>query len=135
MAKFKLAGNALVIQSEVKMEDMLKVQKYRKDKLTVKKEINGQEVILFGVCADKKLNNIFNKTYAVFSEDNVTEDGYGVITLEISNSTEGLPTVEDVIDECGEGLIYLNQIEKQMETALYAIQQNLDLLTSKIEIV
>lgn len=109
MAKVIIAGNAVVINSSVKLEDLKKVEKYRPSALTLYGGEDGKEPV-FRVTVGTGTGSI-NKNGACFSGATHDEAKLATITMVVGN-TENIK--EFVADEFGGALINLSKIEEKL---------------------
>ena len=113
MAKVAVMGNAIVITSGVKIEDLKTIQKYRPCALTLFGGEDGKEpmfVVKTG-CASS-----FNKYGATFAEATRGENG-GYATMTIVDEISGDPA-EFVAEKYGTAIRNLNALEEKLNGVL-----------------
>lgn len=106
MAKVTMLGQAVVITSAVKLEDIKLIKKYRPEALSLYEGEGAEKVPVFTIGATKAGNDI-NKIGAEFSHAN--EDGYAQITLYSESADK-----EEIADLIGRPLLKLNKLEETL---------------------
>lgn len=114
MAKVIIAGNAVVINSSMKLEDLKTIAKYRPDALTLTDE-NGDPVFSIRTCSGQ---GSINKIGAIFGEE--TRDDAKLASLTMVVSTDG-DIKEFVADEFGAALINLSKLEETLPAVVSEI--------------
>ena len=117
MAKITITGDAVVITSAVKAEDIKKVAKYQPQALALKDEESKEEI--FKVCFREGSNNI-GKYGAEFGGVSRDGQGFACITLAL-NIPADADAKELIADEFGNALLNLNKVEAQLPQAIQAI--------------
>ena len=117
MAKVKTMGQAIVVVSEVKLEDIKKIQKYRPEALVLKGgEDNKEEIFRVGI-GDGKIN-----TYgASFCEE--TRDDEKLATITMTTNYNGDDIKGFIADELGGALTNLGKLEKTLPEVLESIDK------------
>ena len=117
MAKVKTMGQAIVVVSEVKLEDIKKIQKYRPEALVLKGgEDNKEEIFRIGI-GDGKIN-----TYgASFCEE--TRDDEKLATITMTTNYNGDDIKGFIADELGGALTNLGKLEKTLPAVLDSIDK------------
>ena len=118
MAKVVIAGDAVVITSSMKLEDLLTIAKYRPDALVLKGGEDNKEVI-FRVAANKKGVGEINKYGATFGSESHDEAKLATITLGLC-AGEG-DFKEQVADMIGSAIIKLSDLEETLPEVLEQI--------------
>ena len=117
MAKVVSVGQAVVITSEVKLEDIKKIQKYRSEALVLKGgEDNKEEIFRIGI-GDGKIG-----TYgASFGE--ATRDDEKLATITMTTNYNGDDIKGFIADELGVALTNLGKLEKTLPAVLDSIDK------------
>lgn len=109
MAKITVMGDAVVITSALKLEDLANIAKYRKKSLILKGGEDGKEPI-FGICVKEGSVGSIDANGAVFGRADT--NGKAMITLV---KTGDPATVKArLADELGGALMNLNKLESQL---------------------
>jgi len=115
-AKVTIAGDAVVITSELKLEDIQTISKYRPKALTLMGGENNKEpIFVLGTSADGSIN----KYGASFS--GVARDGSGKATITMMMRGNTAEIKEAVADKFGAALISLGKLEAAMPAVLEEI--------------
>ena len=119
MAKITIAGNAAVITSAVKLEDIKTIAKYRPEALVLKGGEDGKEAIFAVSVARNGVGEI--GTYgAVFGAETHNDGKFATVTV-------GIPDIGDadikevVADKFGGALAKLNALEDTLPDVIAAI--------------
>lgn len=130
MAKINVVGNALIITSEVRAEDILLAQKFRPEALTLEDE-NKDPVFMIGVTKGTGSINGFGVSF-----DGVARDGSGKATLTLA--FDGPSDPDDVkaaiADKYGIAIARLNQIETALPEVLADIAEQKAAVVAAIEV-
>lgn len=115
MAKVRILGDAGVITSSHKLEDIKKLQKYNPEALKLRKENgNGEKVAVFAIgVGDTPHCSQYGITFATAERDG---SGKASLTFVIPADVEEVK--EWVEEEFGRALNYLNEIEAGLNTAI-----------------
>ena len=118
MAKIIIAGDAIVVKSDKKLEDIKTLEKYMPKELSLFEEEDGKKSEVFRVGSTNGQGSI-NQFGASFGA--VAHDGSGLATI-----TLPVPDgVEDVVsyasDLIGTAIVRLNQIEDGINLALSTV--------------
>lgn len=117
MAKIVIAGEAVVVTSAIKLEDLRKVAKYRPDALVLKGGEDGKEPIFrIGVCSG---TGKINKYGAEFGAETHDDAKLATITL-VTGALEG-DIREAVAEAIGASILNLNKLEETIPTVLAEI--------------
>lgn len=119
MAKIVIAGDAIVITSSMKLEDLLTIAKYRPEALVLKGGEDNKEK-LFCISANKRGDGDINKYGATFGSESHDNAKLATITLALCNTDEG-DVVERVADAIGSAITNLNALEKTLPEVLEQI--------------
>ena len=116
MAKVVSVGDAVVITSEVKLEDIKKIQKYRPEALVLKGgEDNKEEIFRIGI-GDSGIN-----TYGASFCKETRDDKLATITLTTNYSGDDIKGF--IADELGGALTNLGKLEKTLPAILESIDK------------
>ena len=117
MAKIVIAGEAVVVTSAIKLEDLRKVAKYRPDALVLKGGEDGKEpVFRIGVCSG---TGKINKYGAEFGAETHDDAKLATITL-VTDALEG-DIREAVAEAIGASILNLNKLEETIPAVLAEI--------------
>lgn len=130
MAKVIVAGNAVVINSSVKLDDLKMVAKYRPEALTLMGGEKGTDPVfsIFVAPGKGSISNIG----AVFSEE--TRDDAKLATMTMVVDPDG-DIKEFVADEIGQALINLSKLEEKLPEVVEEIKAERAAVLDSIEIV
>lgn len=116
MAKITVVGQAVVVTSAMKLEDIKKVAKYRPEALILKGgEDNKEDIFRLGVGAGS-----INKFGASFDKETRDEEKLAVVTM--TTTYDGAEIKDFVADELGAAFISLGKLE----AALPAVIEEID---------
>ena len=113
MAKITIAGNAVVITSELKLADLKNIEKYRPKALVLKGGEEGKEEI-FRIATTESAAGSLNQYGAAFGAESHGEDKKAVITMFMNNIPSDKSIAEVVADELGCAITNLNALEKTL---------------------
>ena len=117
MAKIVIAGDAIVVTSALKLEDIRAIEKYRPKELVLKGGEDGKEPI-FAVGTTAGAGNI-NAVGASFGRESHDAEKLATITM-CTNGVTG-DVKEWVADHIGSAIISLNKLEEKLPTVLEEI--------------
>ena len=118
MAKITIVGNAVVITSTLKLEEIYRVKKYRPDALTLKGGEDGKEPIFcIGVGSVGKINQYG----AEFDGETHDERKLATITLLLDGFGETEDLKEFIADGIGAWVATLGKLEAQIPAVLEEI--------------
>lgn len=130
MAKITITGNAVVVTSKMKLEDIKTIQKYRPDALILKGGEEGKEPIFkLGVCTGT--GNI-NKYGAEFGCETHDDSKRAVMTLISDYHEEDVK--EFVADTIGTYVVNLNKLEATLPKVLEEINKEKAEIMSNISV-
>lgn len=124
MAKIKVTGSAMVLTSDVKLEDIKKLEKFSPESLKIIDE-NENEVFKIGTGL-----NGFNKYGATFNEANA--DGKAVATVLLPEGIEN--KAKYVKDNYGYALLKLNTLEEFIAEALTELSADFEKIDANITV-
>lgn len=116
MAKIVIAGDAVVVKSDIKLEDIATIEKYRPNDLVLNGGEDGKEPI-FRAGTTTGAGNI-NSVGASFGRADA--DGKAIITMVMSD----VPTEKAkdwVADRLGSAIMNLNALEEKLPAVLSGI--------------
>jgi len=132
MAKTVIAGNAAIITSALKLEDLRTIQKYRPKALTLLGGEDGKEPI-FAIGVTEGAGSI-NKIGASFGRE--ANDGSGLATITMAIGDEFTGDVREwVADHFGEAIINLNALEGTLSSVLEEIATERDAMIASISVI
>ena len=118
MAKVKVIGNAMVVTSALKMEELKKLEKFSPASLILKDE---KDEPIFKISAGN--NGKLNGVSAVFN--GVSHDGQGYATLTMGVNVGQNEDVKEVVTEVfATALMRLNKLEAQLPDVLRTLEQD-----------
>lgn len=118
MAKITIAGDAVVVTSALKLEDIKTVAKYRPKALTLMGGEDGKEPV-FAVGVTEGAGNI-NAFGASFGRETYDDQKHACITLCTGMAVTG-DVKEWVADHIGSAIINLNKLEEALPAVLEEI--------------
>ena len=113
MARIAVMGNAIVVTSGVKLDELKTIQKYRPCALTLYGGEDGKEPMFVIKCG---CASSFNKYGATFAEETRGENG-GYATMTIVDEISGDPA-EFVAEKYGTAIRNLNALEEKLAGVL-----------------
>lgn len=132
MAKVTIAGQAVVITSEFKLEELAKIEKYRPDTLTLKGGEDGKEPIFRIVARKGAGGGEINRYGATFTSESNDDAKLATITMAFT----GAENVQDfVAEELGGSIINLNKLEASLNGVLGEIDAEKALILESITVV
>ncbi len=131
MAKLSITGDAVVITSAIKLEDIRTIEKYNKAALTITEEVDGEKIPVFSVCTGSKGEiNQFGATFASATRD---DKKFAQITLCICGAADDVKAW--AADKYGKALLRLNQLEAMIPTVLEQIAAEKTAVMANITVV
>ena len=117
MPKVTIAGDAVVVSSSMKLEDLKTIAKYRPKALTLMGGDNGKEpVFAIGITSGPGSINNFGVSFGRESHD---EQKLATVTMVLKGATGDV--AEHVADVLGAALISLGKLEAQLPAVLEEI--------------
>lgn len=132
MAKVAIVGEAVVITSSVKMEDLKKVEKYRPEALTLYGGEDGKEPI-YKIGTTGKTSGSINGIGAEFGGETHDENKYATITL--CNAGAGSDVRTEVAEKYGAAILKLNKLEANIPAVLAEIDAERATVLENITVV
>lgn len=130
MAKVTVVGNALVITSSLKLEDIARIAKYRPEALVLKNKENGEPIFKVGTTVG---GGSLSKYGAEFAESSRDSEKRAVLTLGFESKAEDLK--KGIADAVGDSLIKLNKVEENALAVLDEIAKEEEELLNSITIL
>lgn len=119
MAKIIIAGDAMVIESAAKLEDIKTLEKHNPKALALYEEDGKTEAFKVGTTKGEGCINAFGASFGSVSKNG---SGKAIITMKIpADVTDAKAYAEDTV---GTAIISLNAVEAQFETALAKVAQD-----------
>ena len=131
MSKATVVGDALVITSDLSLEDIKTVEKYGPEHLVLKGGEDGKEE-LFAICSCEGSGDI-NECGAAFGRTTRDDGKYAVITMMIGDVKGDV--AQYVADLIGPALYKLNKLEAQIMAAMPEIEAYKGAMLDSIEVV
>ena len=111
MAKIRIAGESVVVTSDITLENYKMIAKYRPSKLVLKGGDDGKDPI-FAVGVTSNPRGSINKVGAEFGSEAHDGTGRATITFDLPQ-TDG-DVKEAVAEKVGAAIIYLNKLEETL---------------------
>ena len=127
MARINVVGNAIVLSSELKLEDIKKAEKYRPDALVMKDE-DGVEVFKVSVGKYPSANE-FGIT---FNGETHGDNGGNATCTWLVDDGIGEDTKETIADLYGSAMIQLGKFETTFPAALEEIKAEREAVLAQI---
>lgn len=128
MAKIVIAGQAVVVTSEMALEDIKTIKKYRPDALILKGGEDGKEPVFALGIGEGRINSVG----ASFCE--ATRDEAKKATLTMIAGYDGDDIEDYVSDSIGAALMNLNKLEATLPTVLEEIAAEKATIKSNITV-
>lgn len=131
MAKIVIAGDAVVVTSALKLEDIRTIEKYRPKELVLRGGEDGKEPI-FAIGTTDGCGNI-NQVGASFGRESHDADKLATITMCTGVADTG-DIKEWVADRIGTAIINLNKLEEKLPAILGEIADEKAAVMSNITV-
>lgn len=131
MAKIKVLGTALVMESSMKIEDVKKVAKYAPETLKILDE-DGDVEFMVKVASPGTAGSI-NDFVVAFADTTTSAEGKAQVTLAI-NVWDGTDLKEMIADEFGTALVKLQEIESKFPAIVAKVQADREAVLENITI-
>ena len=131
MAKVKVVGNAIVVTSELKLEDLKLVQKYRPEALILYGGKEGDEPI-FRISTEG--NAGINEFGATFVDESRDGQKLATITASFAYDGEAEKLKELIAEELGGALMNIGKLERKLPAIIREINEQKESVVSQIEI-
>lgn len=132
MAKIVIAGDAVVVTSAMKLEDLRTIAKYRPEALILKGGEDGKEPV-FAVSVTKG-NGEINKYGASFGSESHDDAKLATITM-TAGCADGEDIKEFVADCIGSAIIDLGNLEETLPSVLEEIIAEKAMVMDSISVV
>lgn len=132
MAKISVAGNAVVVTSSLKLEDIKKVEKYRPAALTLMGGEDGKEP-LYAIASTNGEGSI-NKNGASFGAE-TRERKLATLTMIAPRAAVEGDIKEYIADYFGESLDYLKELEESIPAVIEEIDNSRGRVIESISVV
>lgn len=132
MAKITVVGEAIVITSTLKREDIEKVAKYRKNALVLKGGEDGKEPI-FKIGLTKSNAGSINQYGAEFGGE--THDDAKLATITLAAPGLGENARDEVAELVGAAILNLNKLEETIPAVLEEINAERDRVLENIVVM
>lgn len=130
MAKIKVVGDALVVESAVTLEALKKVEKYRPAKLYLYADDGKTPVYRVATTNGEGTINANGASFCGKSRDG---EGKATITMNIPNNVQG---VEDYIeDTIGASILRLSEVEAGLADVISEIESERQAVRASITVV
>ncbi len=130
MAKVTAVGNAIVITSSAKLEDIRKVKKYRPEALILTAEDGKEPIFRVGTVTG---NGGISKYGVEFADESRDSEKRAVITLGFEANTDDLK--KSIVEAIGSSLIKLNKVEESIASVLGEITNDEQKLFDSITVL
>lgn len=128
MAKIVIAGQAVVVTSEMALEDLKTIKKYRPDALILKGGEDGKEPV-FAIGIGEGRINTFGVSFCEATRDDAKK-----ATLTMVTTYDGEDIEEYVSDSIGVALMSLNKLEATLPAVLEEIAAEKAIIKSNIAV-
>lgn len=129
MAKILVAGDALVVKSNITLEEYTLVKKYRPAALKIMGGEDNKDVV-FKVDILAKGSGGINTYGATFAK--ADDDGYATTTILVPEGAKAKEYAEETI---GVGILHLNEVEDNLAGVIMEIKAEKESVSDCIEIV
>lgn len=133
MASIKIVGDAVVITSTMKLEDIRTIKKYRPDALTLRGGKDGKEPIFCIAVCNSGTGNI-NQYGAEFSRASHDDAKLATITKMVPHSDD-TDIKEFVADTYGAYVLNLNKLEATLPSVMEEIATEKEQILANITVV
>lgn len=130
MAKITIAGDAIVITSSLKLEDIKTVEKYRPEALVLLDE-DGEQVFRVGTTTGA--GNI-TKYGAEFGSETRDDEKKAIMTLVFTCNDKSMSIKEVVADKIGAYVLNLSKVEDNIPAVLGEIKAEKERIMESITI-
>lgn len=130
MAKTKIFGDAIVITSTLKLDDLKSVEKYYREKLNLYGGEDGKD-LLFGVRVAPSGKGALSAQGAFFAPVSRVEGGYATITMDVP---AGVADAKKwMVEVNGGALMHLAELEKKLPDVVAKIVADEKAVADSIE--
>lgn len=129
MAKIDVVGQAVVVTSTLKLEDIKMVKKYRPQALVLKGgEDKKEEIFRIDACGEGSIN----KFGAAFNDTTRNDEKFARLTLTTNYSGDNIK--EFIADELGEAIAHLKALEAVLPEVIESIKAERKALVDSITV-
>lgn len=133
MAKISIVGNAAVFTSEMTLEALATIQKYRPGALKLMGGENNKETLFTVMVGGESGSGSINEVGAYFTDATHDEAKKACITMCL-NGVKG-DIKEYIADKWGKALTHLNALEAKLPEVLAAVKQEKEAVMAAISVV
>ena len=132
MAKINVIGDAVVVTSALKLEDIKLVQKYRPKALVLTEEVDGVKEPVFAIAASEGGCGDITDFGATFTGATRDEEKLATITTVLKGAPANLK--DYLADKLGGALMKLNKLEQEIPAVLAEIAADKQAVMDQITI-
>ena len=132
MAKLTVAGQAVVVTSSIKLEDLRTIKKYRPDALTLYEGTGAEKEPVFAIGIGNG-NGGINAYGVEFA--NETRDAEKKASLTVLIPEEISDAKKYVSDKYGAAILKLNRLEETLSGALHEIAEEKAMIEENITVI
>ena len=133
MAKIQIVGNAAVVTSSMKLEDLATIQKYRPNALQLMGGENNKEPIFCVAVGNNAGHGEINGNGAYFTDTTHDANKLACITLCLNGVLGDVK--EYVADKLGKAITHLNALEATLPEVLTAVSQEKAAVLASISVM
>ena len=133
MAKITIVGDAMVVNSTKKLEDIKRLEKYEPSALMLfETNDEGKKEPVFAVGSTTGEGSIgcYGASFA-----STTRDGQGLASITLKIPTDVGDVKQYAVEKIGKAILLLNKVEEQIDEALAQVDSDMEVMLSNIEIV
>lgn len=130
MAKIKIAGNTIVVESAYSLADIKKVERYDPTALTLADQKGG---VKFKVGTSAPGCGSVGTYGVTFGDESKTGSGRAIVNVEVPADVENV--VEYAVDKIGQAVAGLNEVESNVSASLGRIDADIETIRSNIEVI
>lgn len=130
VAKIIIAGDAMVCKSDISLEDLKLVKKYRPNALKVMGGEDNKEVVFKVDVSDKGGSGSINTYGATFTK--ADESGVAIITMMLPEGEKSAKEYAE--DKIGVGILHLLSVEEKLVDVLDEIKAEKESVAECIEV-
>lgn len=135
MAQLKIVGDAVVLTSAAKLEDIKLLEKYNPEALRLyKTNEDGKKECVFTVKSATSGEGGINARGAIFASAAHDGTGMATVTSRVPDGVTNENLKEKIADLVGTGVISLNKVEEQIPDALAAVKAEKEAILESISI-
>lgn len=130
MSKVKVVGNAVVITSDLKAEELKNVKKFTKDGLKLK-DAKGNEI--FSISCKPNTESSISEYGICYGE--VNAEGYAQATLLIDETVNAEKRVDVILDNYAIAIGNLNALESYIRETIVELSATIEGIKESIEVI